>query len=134
MQHPKPYKVSWIDTTSLSITEQCQVPLKMAGYHDNIWFDVISMDVDSIILGRPWLYDLDVILYRRSNSCTFVYKGQKIRINPIEPKPKTPIKPNKVLNKQKLLHLVSAKTMEHEVQKQSVIFALVAIESTEDQN
>ena len=32
IQHPKTYKVSWIDTTSLSITEQCQVPLQLAGY------------------------------------------------------------------------------------------------------
>ena len=37
VQHPKPYKVSWIDTTLLSITEQCQVSLKMVGYQDNIW-------------------------------------------------------------------------------------------------
>ena len=130
MQHPKPYKVFWIDTTSLSITEQCQVPLKMAGYQDDIWCDVISMDVGSIILGRPWLYDLDVTLYERSNSSTFIYKGQKIMINPIEPKPKTPVKLNKVPSKVKSLHLVSAKTMEHEVQKNSIIFALVATESS----
>ena len=51
--HPKPYHVSWIDTTSLSISEQCQVPLKMAGYQEEIWCDVISMDVGSIILRRP---------------------------------------------------------------------------------
>ena len=87
----------------------------MARYQDDIWGDVISMDVGSIILGRPWLYDLDVTLYRRSNSCTFVYKGQKIRINPIEPKPKTPFKKNKVLDKSKSLHLMDAKIMERDV-------------------
>ena len=102
----------------------------MAGYQDDIWCDVISMDVGSIILGRPWLYDLDVTLYRRSNSCTFVYKGQKIRINPIEPKPKTPFKKNKVPDKPKSFHLVDAKTMERDVQKKSIIFALVATDSS----
>ena len=85
VSHPKPYNVCWIDT-SLSIIERCQVSLKLAGYQDEVWCDVISMDAGSIILGRQWLYDLDVTLYERSNSCTFVYKGQKIRINPIEPK------------------------------------------------
>jgi len=98
----------------------------MVGYQDNIWCDVISMDVGSIILGRPWLFDLDVTLYGRSNSCTFVFNGQKIRINSIEPKPKTKVVPPKVPNKSKPLHLVNAKTMELEMQKKSIIFALVA--------
>ena len=61
------------------------------------------------------MLDLDVTLYGRSNSCTFVFKGQKIRINPMEPKPKTPFKKNKVSEKTKSLHLVDAKTMEHDV-------------------
>ena len=90
------------------------------------------MDTGSIILGRPWLYDLDVTLYGRSNSCTFVYKSQKIRINPIEPKPKTPFKKNKVPDKPKSLHLMDAKTVERDVQKKSIIFTLVATDvSTE---
>ena len=51
--HPKPYKVSWIDTTSLSINEQYLVPIQFVGYKEKIWCDAISMDVGSIILGRP---------------------------------------------------------------------------------
>ena len=87
------------------------------------------MDVGSIILGRPWLFDLDVTLYGRSNSCTFVYKGQKIRINPIEPKPKIPFNKNKIPEKPKSLHLVDAKEMEQLVQKNFVVFVLVTIDS-----
>ena len=62
----------------------------------------------------------------------FCVKGQKIRINPLEPKPKAPVKPNRVPSKPKSLHLVSAKVMEQEMQKKAVIFTLVAVESTED--
>ena len=80
----------------------------MAKYQEEIWCDVISMDVGSIILGRPWLFDLDVRLFGKSNSCTFMYKGQKIRINPIEPKPKAPFKKSKIPKKSKSLPLVSA--------------------------
>ena len=105
----------------------------MAGYQDEIWCDVISMDVGSIILERPWLYDLDVTLYGRSNSCTFIYNGQKIKINPIEPKPKAPFKKNKVPEKQKSLHIVDAKIMECDVQKKSIVFALVATDSSMEQ-
>ena len=88
------------------------------------------MDASSIILGRPWLYDFDVILYGRSNSCTFIYEGQKIRIKPIEPKPKISFKKNKVQDKPKSLHLVDAKTMARDVQRKSIIFALVATDSS----
>ena len=102
----------------------------MAGYQDDIWCDVINMDAGSIILTMPWLYELDVTLYGRSNSCTFVYKGQKIMINPIEPKPKTPFKKSKVPDKPKSLHLVDAKTMERDVQKKSIIFVLVVTDTS----
>ena len=76
------------------------------------------------------MFDLDVTLFGRSNSYKFVYKGQKIRTNPIEPKPKAPFKKSKVPEKSKSLHLVSAKKMERFVQKKLVIFALVATDST----
>ena len=36
------------------------------------------MDVGSIILGRPWLFDTDVIIYGKSNTCIFVYEGKKV--------------------------------------------------------
>ena len=83
--HPQPLKVSWINTNSLQISDRCLVPIHIAGYEDNIWCDVVNMDVGSIILGRPWLFDLNVTLYGKSNSCSFLHKGRKIRINPIQP-------------------------------------------------
>ena len=76
------------------------------------------------------MYNLDVTLYGRSNSCTFVYKGQKIRINAIKPKTKILFKKNKVLDKPNSLHLVDAKTMERDVQKKSIIFELAATDSS----
>ena len=51
---------------------------------------------------------------------------------PVEPKPKTPFKKNKVPDKPKSPHLVDAKTMERDVQKTSIIFALVTTESPID--
>ena len=52
--YPHPYKVSWVDTSSIAIKER---------YKAEIWCDVIPMDVGHIILGRPWLYDLDVTFH-----------------------------------------------------------------------
>ena len=85
--HPNPYKVSWVDTSSIAIKERCVVSLQFLTYKAEIWCDVILMDVGHIIFGRPWLYDLDVTLHRRSNSYSFIFEGKKIVLNPLKPKP-----------------------------------------------
>ena len=71
--HPKPYKVSWVDDSSITIKDRCLVPIHILSYKAQISCDVIPMDVGHIILGQPWIYDLDVTLYGCSNSC--FYKG-----------------------------------------------------------
>ena len=38
--HPRPYNVSWIDSTSLSIKKRCKVPLHIVGTRSEIWCDV----------------------------------------------------------------------------------------------
>jgi len=32
----------------------------MSSYDDRVWCDVLDIDVAHILLGRPWLYDLNV--------------------------------------------------------------------------
>ena len=61
--HLDPYKVSWIDSTSLPIKSRCLVPIQVQSYQEKIWCDVLPMSVSSIIIGRPWLYDHDATLY-----------------------------------------------------------------------
>jgi len=39
-----------------------------------------------MILGRPWLFDLNVLLREKSNTCTLTYKGQQIKSIPSQPK------------------------------------------------
>ncbi|XP_035551749.1 uncharacterized protein LOC118349905 [Juglans regia] len=85
--HPQPYSVSWVDTSSIAVKERCLVPIQFLEYKDRIWCDVIPMDVGHVILGRPWLFDLDVTIHGRSNSCSFVFNGKKIHLNPLPPKP-----------------------------------------------
>jgi len=41
-------------------------------YTDNVWRDILYMDIAHIILGRSWLFDLDVTIYGRTNHCSFV--------------------------------------------------------------
>ncbi|KAF5470834.1 hypothetical protein F2P56_011322 [Juglans regia] len=85
--HPQPYSVSWVDTSSITVKERCLVPIQFLEYKDHIWCDVIPMDVGHVILGRPWLFNLDVTIHGRSNSYSFVFNGKKIHLNPLPPKP-----------------------------------------------
>jgi len=126
VSHPRPYNVSWIDSTSLSIKERCKVPLHIAGTRSEIWCDVISMDVGSIILGRPWLFDADATIYGKSNTCVFLHEGKRYRIQPMEPKNQQTSAQKPVENKS--IHLLSAKGFEHEAKDPSLVFALVAKE------
>jgi len=70
--HPCPCKVSWVNTTSIKVNKRCLVPVQFATYKDQIWCDVLAIGtMCPAILERPWLFDLDVTLRRKSNTCTF---------------------------------------------------------------
>jgi len=45
--HPHPFKVSWIDSTTLEVKQQCLVPVNFHLYQDNIWCDVITHECGS---------------------------------------------------------------------------------------
>ena len=118
--------MSWIDFTSLPIKEHCKVPLHVAGTRSEIWCDVISIDVGSIILGRPWLFDANVTIYGKSNTCVFLHERKRYRIQPTEPMNHTTFDQKSVANKS--IHILSAKGFEKEAKDPSQVFALVAKE------
>ncbi|XP_057958650.1 uncharacterized protein LOC131151422 [Malania oleifera] len=70
----------------MPISHRCLVPIKIADYGDEILCDVHLVDVEHIILGRPWLYDLDVSHNGRANTYTFRCNKKKIVLGPLEPK------------------------------------------------
>ena len=77
-------------------------------------------------MGRSWLFDVEIIIYGKSNTCVFLYEGKRYRIQPIEPKNHTISTHKSVANKS--IHILSAKGFEHEVKDPSLVFALVAKE------
>ena len=71
--HPYPYKVSWVNT-SFEVNERCLVAVQFATYKNRIWCDMLTMGtMGHVILERPWLFDLDVTLRKKSNTCTFTH-------------------------------------------------------------
>jgi len=63
--HPQLYKVSWVNSVSIDVKGMCLVLIQFAMYSNKYWCDVVTMDVGHIILGWPWLYDMDVTIYGR---------------------------------------------------------------------
>jgi hypothetical protein len=62
IEHPSPYRVSWLQKGHQgNVTKQCLVEFKIGGYKDEILCDVIPMDVCHLLLSGPWQYDRNVI-------------------------------------------------------------------------
>lgn len=113
--HPWPYLVMWVDASSIPVSHRCQVPIKLSSYKDTLWCDVVPMDVGHIILGQPWLYNRDVTMYGWFNTCTFDFKGKRIKLVPrppkVESKVKSKMEKGKSVkkDKSKALHIISSK-------------------------
>ncbi|PKA52003.1 hypothetical protein AXF42_Ash008232 [Apostasia shenzhenica] len=69
----------------IPVTQRCLVPIQLGTYSEKNWCDVLPMNIAHVLLGRPWLYDRDVIHYGRSNTYVFTFKGKKVKLNPAKP-------------------------------------------------
>ena len=129
--HPQSYKVSWVNSASINVKERCLVSILFATYADKTWCDVITMDMGHIILERLWLYDRNVTIYERPNSCSFVYEG-KITLAPLRLGSLPATKQTEASSSKKTLTLISPKFIDKEMAKGSTIVTLIAREVTDD--
>ena len=85
--HPKPYKLSWLQEGSdIKVKHRCLVSFTIGKhYQDEVWCDVVPMDVCHLLLGRPWQYDRQIIYDGFKNTYTFRKDGHKIVLAPLKP-------------------------------------------------
>ncbi|XP_077249180.1 uncharacterized protein LOC143888627 [Tasmannia lanceolata] len=78
--HPKPYRIAWFKKgNEVKVTKRCLVSFSMGkNYHDQVWCDVVPMDVCHILFGRPWQYDRNVTHDGRKN--TYTFRMEKVEI------------------------------------------------------
>jgi hypothetical protein len=77
IEHPSPYRVSWLQKGhQVNVTKQCLVEFKIGVYNYKILCDVIPMDVCHLLLGRPWQYDRNVVHDGRKNTYTLEKNGR----------------------------------------------------------
>jgi hypothetical protein len=85
-KHPHPYHVQWLnDGGKIKVTRSVRVPFSLGAYSDFVDCDVVPMEACSLLLGRPWQYDVDSLHHGRSNYYSFMFKGQKIVFHPMTP-------------------------------------------------
>lgn len=85
--HPQPYSIQWLDQgNGLRVSHRCLVSFSIGkDYQDELWCDIIPMDVCHIILGRPWLYDRRVMHDGYQNTYSFHKDGKKFTLAPFTP-------------------------------------------------
>jgi hypothetical protein len=85
-EHPHPYHIQWFNKSGkFKVTQTTRVHFSISSYHDFADFHVVTMDACSLLLGCPWEFDTDAIHHGRSNKYTFMYKGNKIVLLPMNP-------------------------------------------------
>ena len=84
-KHPKPYKVAWVDDHSITMTGRCLVPFKIWICEDEMWCDIIPMNIAHILLGQPWLFDREVYTDQKRHMHSFEWKGQMAGLLPLPP-------------------------------------------------
>jgi len=69
--HPRSFKITWVDKTFLHVKEWFLVTLKTSLYFEDIYCEVVPMNVAHLLLACPWLYDNVVKHYGRNNIYKF---------------------------------------------------------------
>ena len=75
--HPRPYPLGWLnESTQIIVTNQCRLRFSITGnYIDEVELDVVPVDICGVSLGSHYLYDRDVVFYRREHKYHLMKDG-----------------------------------------------------------
>jgi len=75
--HKRPYNIQCLnDSGKAMVTQTAQVHFSLGPYSDFVDCDVVPMKACSLLLGRPWKFNNDVVHHVRNNTYTLMHKGQ----------------------------------------------------------
>ena len=60
-----------------------RVNFSIGPYHHSIHCDVVPMQACSMLLGRPWQYDIDSLHHGKTNQYSFVHNDKKLVLYPM---------------------------------------------------
>ena len=129
--HPNPFRVAWVNDHTFPVAQRCLVSIQIWDYKDEIYCNLLPIDVAYVLLGRPWLYDLNVTNFGKDNIYSFKYKGKNIILIPAKPKAWNGEHDiSKLLERN--LHILKCKKFEREGIGTGMCLALVAKEVSFD--
>jgi hypothetical protein len=67
--HKNPYPLGWVcDDVKLQVTKQCKIRFAITTkFFDEVELDVVPLEICSIVLGNPYLFDSKDVFYREEN-------------------------------------------------------------------
>ena len=85
--HPNPYIIGWIkEVGGIQVHERCKMSFSIGKYNDEVYCDVVDMDVCHILFRRPCQYDVDAKHLGRSNLYQLEKGGIKYTLVPFTKK------------------------------------------------
>jgi len=81
----KPYKLSWLKEEEIKVTKQVLINFSTGNFKDEVLCDIVPMEANHILLGRPWQFDRKVIYDGHANTYVFSSLGKKFTILPLPP-------------------------------------------------
>jgi hypothetical protein len=84
--HTHPYYIQWLNNSGKAkVTHTIRAHFSIGTYHDYADCDVVLMQACSLLLGRLWQFDTDVVHHGRSNKYTLMHNGKKTILLPLTP-------------------------------------------------
>ncbi|RVW75570.1 Transposon Ty3-G Gag-Pol polyprotein [Vitis vinifera] len=122
-RHPNPFRVAWVNDTSIPVSFRCLVTFLFGkDFEESVWCEVLPIKVSHILLGRPWLFDRKVQHDGYENTYALIHNGRKKILRPMKEVP--PIKKSdENAQPKKVLTMCQ---FENESKETKVIFALMA--------
>jgi hypothetical protein len=81
--HTHPYYIQWLNISGKTkVTHTTRAHFSSGTYHDYVDCDVVPIQACSLLLGRPWEFDTDVVHHGRANKYTLMHK-EKITLLPL---------------------------------------------------
>ena len=81
----KPYKLQWITNEGGIIVKDHVSVLISIGKYKEVICDVVPVEGEHILLGRPWQFDKQTLHDGLTNKISFLHQGKKIIFYPLTP-------------------------------------------------
>ena len=96
----------------MKVTRLVRVNFAIGSYHDSIDCDVVPMQACSMLLGRPWQFDIDSLHHGKTNQYSFMHNNKNLVLHPMSPE---------AILKDELARATKVKNQEHAKSENQIV-------------